>query len=62
MAAKKLTSREIEARLVAYNEAIDHLHTRDAFETAEERQQAEILADSLASQRDQFMRKYGNRA
>lgn len=61
MGAKKLTSVEVDARLVAYNEAIDHLYTRDAFETAAERKQAEIIAASLATQRDKFIKKYSDR-
>ena len=62
MAAKKLTSKEIDARLVAYNEAIDHLSDFEAFETVTERQQAQILAESLCAQRDQFIKKYADRA
>lgn len=62
MAAKRLTNEEIDARLVAYNEAIEHISDYGSFETVTEREQADILAKSLCAQRDQFIKKYADRA
>lgn len=52
-----LSQEEVEARIVIYNELIDHLDM-SIYESEEEKRQGIILKFKLRSQRDRFIKKY----
>ena len=51
-----LSREQINARLVAYDEAIEHLGDNNAFEDVTEREQAKIVAAQPTNQRDRFFK------
>lgn len=54
---KKLTKKQIEARIEMYEEAISHLDM-DVCDTEEERKQAKIVQNQIMSMSLKFQRKY----
>jgi hypothetical protein len=58
--SKKITDKEIEIRLDAYNETLDFL-TGPHWETKEEEKQAEIVYNQVLNLLNCFRRKYIHR-